>query len=65
MKVVAHTKYGQFESLDVEYTENQYNYLRDVVFKVADSPFFHFETANGTVYFPQGIIQDTIFEIQK
>lgn len=65
MKVVVHTKYGTFESLDVTYDEEQYNYLRNMIFKVSDSPFFHFETVDGTVYLPQGILQDSVFTIIK
>lgn len=65
MKVVAHTKYGKFESREVAYDEEQYNYLRNMVFKLSESPFFHFETDEGTVYFTQGIIQDSVFTVVK
>jgi hypothetical protein len=65
MKVVVHTKYGKFESLDVVYDEEQYEYLRSMIFKINESPYFHFESSEGTVYFPQGIIQDSVFIIEK
>jgi hypothetical protein len=65
MKIVAHTKYGKFETKPTPYSEEEYAKLYEFMNTVTDSKFLSLNTENGFIYLPQKIIQDTVFEIEK
>lgn len=65
MKIIAHTKYGKFETQPTDYSEEEYTKLQNFMSTVTDSKFLTLNTENGFIYLPKEIIQDTLFEIEK
>lgn len=65
MKIIAHTKYGTFETSPTPYSEEEYNNLKEFMSTVTDSKYLTLNTDTGFIYLPQEIIQDTLFQIEK
>lgn len=66
MKIIAHTKYGIFESCDQEYNEEEYEKLKEFMSEIASGgSYISLQTDNGFVYLGKELIQDSLFIIQE
>lgn len=65
MKIIAHTQYGTFESIEQEYTDELYDQLKELLAKMADFKYFIFETDTGNVFLTKNMIDRSIFVIEK
>lgn len=65
MKLAVYTKYGMFESIDQDYTEEYYEQVKELLSKLPEFKYFTFETDEGSVYLTKDMIQDSLFKIVK
>jgi arginine repressor len=66
MKVVIHTKYGVFKSLEAKYKEEEFTKLTELLEKVHTvSHLFVINTSAGELYMSKDIIADSLFILQK
>lgn len=66
MKIIAHTKYGVFESKDTESTEQELELMRYLLEKLANSElkYFIIDTNTGKIYFNEKMIADSLFVLE-
>lgn len=66
MKIIAHTKYGVFTSVEQTATEEEFlevgEFLANVVERGAR---FSLDTAEGKIFFSENMIKDSLFILQK
>jgi len=65
MRIIAHTKYGVFETVETEFNETEYAKLEQFLEQINKVDYFSFWTEKGTVYLNEGMIRDTLFVLQK
>ena len=65
VKIIAHTPQGKFEGKEHPYTEEQYLQITQLMSNIGNLVYFTFETETGDVYFPKGIIHESVFEVVK
>ncbi len=65
MKIVAHTPHGVFNGKEIEYTEEQYKEISSFLEKLPNLKYFSFETPNGEIYIPDGLINQSVFVLEK
>jgi hypothetical protein len=65
MRIIAHTKYGVFETVETEFNEAEYAKLEQFLEQINKVDYFSFWTEKGTVYLNEGMIRDTLFVLQK
>lgn len=65
MNILAHTKYGVFETSQAEYDEENYKSISDVLERLSELKYLQFETDEGDVYFSKELIADSLFILQK
>lgn len=65
MNILAHTKYGVFETSQAEYDEEDYKSISDFLECLSELKYLQFETDEGDVYFSKELIADSLFILQK
>ena len=65
MKIIAHTKYGVFEGIEFEYTQEKYYATGKMLEKLCDLKYFSFQTDKGEIYLTKEMIADTLFILEK
>ena len=65
MRVVAHTKYGVFYGIETDYNESDYLQIEDLLKQLGSFGFFSFETDDGEIYLTKGMIDDSLFILEK
>ena len=65
MKLVAHTRYGIFESIEQEYDEDYYEQVKELLSRLSEFKYFTFETNDGNVYLNKELIGESLFQIIK
>jgi hypothetical protein len=66
MKIIAHTKYGVFESCHQEHTEEEFEKLQTFMSEIASGgSYIQLQTEDGFVYLGKEIIQDSVFIVQE
>ena len=68
MKIIAHTKYGVFEGIEFEYTQEKYYATGKILENLCElkySKFFCLETDKGEIYFTKEMIADSLFILEK
>jgi hypothetical protein len=65
MNILAHTKYGVFETSQAEYDEEDYKSISDFLERLPELKYLQFETDEGDVYFSKELIADSLFILQK
>ena len=65
MNILAHTKYGVFETSQAEYDEEDYKSISDFLERLSELKYLQFETDEGDVYFSKELIADSVFILQK
>jgi hypothetical protein len=65
MKIIAHTKYGVFEGVEKEYSEEKYYEIGKFLEKLCDLKYFSFQTDKGEIYLTKEMIDDSLFILEK
>lgn len=65
MRLVVHTKYGVFYGTEHDYDEAIYRELDNLLKEIKSTSYFSFETDGGEIYFPKGMIDDSLFIVEK
>jgi hypothetical protein len=65
MRIVAHTKYGVFNGIAEEYSEEKYKRIGDFLEKLKDMSYFSFTTETGEVYMTEAMISNSLFVLEK
>ena len=65
MRIVAHTKYGVFEGVKKEYSEEKYYEIGKFLEQLCDLKYFSFQTDKGEIYLTKEMIDDTLFILEK
>ena len=65
MRIVAHTKYGVFYGIEKDYDEYTYCEIDKLLEKIGEMKYFSFETNDGQIYFTKGMINDSLFILEK
>lgn len=65
MRIVAHTKYGVFYSIEQDYDDEEYRELGNLLDRLGSLERFSFETDKGEVYLTKGMIDDSVFILEK
>ena len=65
MRIIAHTKHGVFKSIETEYDEGEYTARGRFLDRVNELEYFSMKTDEGAVYMSKGMIDDTLFVLEK
>lgn len=65
MRIVAHTKYGVFYGIEKDYDEYDYHNLSQWLERLGTSEYFSFGTDDGEIYLTKGMIDDSVFILEK
>jgi hypothetical protein len=65
MRIIAHTKYGVFNGVGEEYSEEKYEEIGKFLEKLADLSYFSFVIETGEVYMTKEMIVDSLFVLEK
>ena len=65
MKVIAHTKYGVFESIEKAATEEEFEEMDNFLKNLYISQWFTLDTDKGGIYFTKEMITDSLFILEK
>jgi hypothetical protein len=65
MKIIAYTPQGKFEGKEIPYTEDKYLHIIHLMGNIGNLVCFTLETEIGDLYFPKGIIHESVFEVVK
>ena len=65
MNILAHTKYGVFQTTEAKYDEEDYKSISDFLERLPELKYLQFETDKGDVYFSKELIADSLFILQK
>ena len=65
MRIIAHTKYGVFQSKETEFTQKEYEQSTKFLEQIQDLEFVPFETDDGDLYMTKEMIADSVFILQK
>ena len=65
MRIIAHTKYGVFQSKETEFTPTEYEKSTKFLEQIHNLEFISFETDDGELYMTKEMISDSLFIIQK
>jgi hypothetical protein len=65
VKLVVHTKYGVFESIEQDYDDEYYEQVKELLAKLPEFKYFTFETNDGNLYLTKDMIGDSLFQIIK
>jgi hypothetical protein len=65
MKVIAHTKYGVFESIEKDATEEEFEEMDNFLKNLYISQWFTLDTDKGGIYFTKEMITDSLFILEK
>jgi hypothetical protein len=65
MKIIAYTPQGKFESVGTPYTKEEHLRLTNLMTWIGNLDYFSFYTESGEVYFPKGIVHQSVFEVVK
>ena len=65
MKIIAHTKYGVFEGIEVEYDETEYKRIGKLLEYLPELEYFSFNTDKGELYMTKEMFADTLFILEK
>ena len=65
MKIIAHTKYGVFEGVEKEYSEEKYYEIGKFLEQLCDLKYFSFHTDKGEIFLTKEMIADTLFILEK
>ena len=65
MKVIAHTKYGVFESIEKNATKEEFEGMEYLLENLHITQWFALDTHKGKIYFTEEMIADTLFILEK
>jgi hypothetical protein len=65
MRIVAHTKYGVFNGVTEEYSQEKYKRIGEFLERLKDLSYFSFTTETGEVYMTEAMISDSLFVLEK
>ena len=65
MNILAHTKYGVFQTTESKYNEEDYKSISDFLERLPELEYLQLETDGGDVYFSKELIADSLFILQK
>jgi len=65
MNILAHTKYGAFQTTAAKYNEEDYKAISNLLERLPELKYLQFETDKGDVYFSKELIADSVFILQK
>lgn len=65
MRIVEHTKYGVFNGVAEEYSEEEYKRIGVFLERLKDLSYFSFTTETGEVYMTEAMISDSLFVLEK
>jgi len=65
MKVIAHTKYGVFESIEKDATEEEFEKMEYLLENLYITSWFALDTDKGKLYFTKEMIADTLFILEN
>ena len=65
MKVIAHTRYGVFESIQKDATKEEVEEMEDLLENLHITNWFALGTDKGKLYFTKEMIADTLFILEK
>ena len=65
MKVIAHTRYGVFESIQKDATKEEVEEMEDLLENLHITNWFALGTNKGKLYFTKEMIADTLFILEK
>ena len=65
MRIIAYTKYGIFNGVEQEYSEEKYEAIGKFLEKLPDLSYFSFFIETGEVYMTKEMIADSLFFLEK
>ena len=65
MKVIAHTKYGVFESTEQDATKEEIEQMDSLLKNLNIAQWFALDTDKGKIYFSKEMLADTLFILEK
>ena len=65
MRIVAHTKYGVFYGSEKDYDESSYLEIGKFLENIGEMKYFSFVTDDGEIYFTKGMLDDSLFALEK
>ena len=65
MKVIAHTKYGVFESIEKDATKEEFEEMEYLLENLYITNWFALDIDKGKIYFTKEMIDDTLFILEK
>ena len=65
MKVIAHTKYGVFESIEKDATKEEFEGMEYLLENLYITNWFALDTDKGKLYFTEEMIADTLFILEE
>lgn len=65
MRMVVHTKYGVFYGSERDYDESDYLKATTFLEQLNSHEYFKLKTDDGKIYLPKGMIDDSVFILEK
>jgi hypothetical protein len=65
MRIVAHTKYGVFNGVAEEYSEEKFKRVGEFLERLKDLSYLSLTTETGEVYMTEAMISDSLFVLEK